>query len=139
MSLRNKMRSGLLGSACVIWTHRKQNWRRWGSLRSLGVRPTPERGLFASCAGQPAAFVPQFLSGALSLLWWLSPLATPGFPADSVVKNLLQSRRPRFDPWVGKIPWRREWQPPPVFVPGKSHGQRTGGLHSVGSQRVRYT
>ena len=33
-------------------------------------------------------------------------------------------RRPRFDPWVGKIPWRREWQPTPVFVPGKSHGQR---------------
>ena len=28
-----------------------------------------------------------------------------------------------FDPWVRKIPWRREWQPPPVFVPGKSHGQ----------------
>ena len=27
------------------------------------------------------------------------------------------------DPWVRKIPWRREWQPPPVFLPGKSHGQ----------------
>ena len=30
-----------------------------------------------------------------------------------------------FDPWVGKIPWRRKWQPTPVFLPGKSHGQRT--------------
>ena len=29
-----------------------------------------------------------------------------------------------FDPWVGKIPWRRKWQPTPVFLPGKSHGQR---------------
>ena len=29
-----------------------------------------------------------------------------------------------FDPWAGKIPWRREWQPSPVFLPGKSHGQR---------------
>ena len=29
-----------------------------------------------------------------------------------------------FDPWVGKIPWRRAWQPSPVFLPGKSHGQR---------------
>ena len=34
-------------------------------------------------------------------------------------------RRPRFDPWVRKIPWRREWQPTPVFLPGKSHGQRS--------------
>ena len=32
-------------------------------------------------------------------------------------------RRPRFDPWVGKMPWRRKWQPSPVFLPGKSHGQ----------------
>ena len=30
-----------------------------------------------------------------------------------------------FDPWVGKIPWRRKWQPTPVFLPGKSHGQRS--------------
>ena len=31
----------------------------------------------------------------------------------------------RFDPWVGKITWRRVWQPTPVFLPGKSHGQRS--------------
>ena len=29
-----------------------------------------------------------------------------------------------FNPWVRKIPWRRKWQPTPVFLPGKSHGQR---------------
>ena len=34
-------------------------------------------------------------------------------------------RRHRFDPRVGKIPWRRKWQPTPVFLPGKSHGQRS--------------
>ena len=39
-----------------------------------------------------------------------------------LVKNL---RRPGFDPWVGKIPWRREWQPTPVFLSGKFHGQRS--------------
>ena len=33
--------------------------------------------------------------------------------------------RPRFDPWVGKIPWRKEWQPAPVFLPGEFHGQRS--------------
>ena len=36
----------------------------------------------------------------------------------------LQYRRLRFDPWVGKIPWRRKWQPTPVFLPRKSYEQR---------------
>ena len=34
-------------------------------------------------------------------------------------------RRCRFDPWVGKTPWRRKWQPTPAFLPGESHGQRS--------------
>jgi len=45
-----------------------------------------------------------------------------------VVKNLPASRifeRCGFDPWVGKIPWRREWQPTPVFLSGESHEQRS--------------
>ena len=33
--------------------------------------------------------------------------------------------RCRFDPQVRKIPWRRAWQPTPVFLPGESHGQRS--------------
>ena len=37
----------------------------------------------------------------------------------------LQCRRPEFDPWVKKIPWRRKWQPTPVFLPGKFRGQRS--------------
>ena len=41
-----------------------------------------------------------------------------------MVKNL-QFGRHRFNPWVGKIPWRRERQPTPVFLPGESHGQRS--------------
>ena len=32
-------------------------------------------------------------------------------------------RRPGFDPWVRKIPWRRKWQPTPLFLPGESHGR----------------
>ena len=34
-------------------------------------------------------------------------------------------KRHRFDSWVEKFPWRREWQPTPVLLPGKSHGQRS--------------
>ena len=36
-----------------------------------------------------------------------------------------QETRRGFDPWVGKIPWKRKWQPNPVCLPGKSHGQRS--------------
>jgi len=37
------------------------------------------------------------------------------------------------DPWVGKISWRRKWQPTPVFLPGESHKQRSleGTVHRV--------
>ena len=35
-----------------------------------------------------------------------------------------------FDPWVGKIPWRRKWQPTPVFLPGESHRERSLGVYS---------
>ena len=43
---------------------------------------------------------------------------------------------PGFNPWVRKIPWRRKWLPTSVFLPGKSHGQRSleGGLQSMRSQ-----
>ena len=34
-------------------------------------------------------------------------------------------KRQVFDPWVGKIPWRRAWQFTPVVLPGESHGQRS--------------
>ena len=34
-------------------------------------------------------------------------------------------KRLGFHPWVGKIPWKRKWQPTPVFLPGKPHGQRS--------------
>ena len=34
-------------------------------------------------------------------------------------------KRRGFDPWVRKIPWSRKWQPTPVFLTGKSHGQRS--------------
>ena len=55
-----------------------------------------------------------------------------GFPGGSVVKKkkkiCLQCRRhwrDGFNPWMEKIPWKRRWQPTPVFLPGKSHGQKS--------------
>ena len=49
-----------------------------------------------------------------------------GFPGNSVGnESASQCRRRGFNPWVGKIPWKRKWQPTQVFFPGKSHAQRS--------------
>ena len=51
-----------------------------------------------------------------------------GFPGGASGKEptcqCRRHKRLRFDLWVRKIPWRRAWQPTPVFLPGKFHGQR---------------
>ena len=56
-----------------------------------------------------------------------------GFPGSSNGRVCLQCRRPRFDPWVEKIPQRREWLPTPVFLPGEFYGQRSllASVHGV--------
>ena len=46
-------------------------------------------------------------------LWWLGSK-----------ESTCQCRRLGLDPWVREIPWRRKWLPTPVFLPGKSHGER---------------
>ena len=52
-----------------------------------------------------------------------------GFPGGASCKEpACQCRRHQrrgFNPWAGKIPWRRKWQPTLVSLPGKSHGQRS--------------
>ena len=48
----------------------------------------------------------------LGLPWWLSGK-----------ESACQCRRQGFNPWVGKIPWTKNWQPSPVFLSGKSHGR----------------
>ena len=52
-------------------------------------------------------------------------------------KESCQWRRHEFEPWIGKILWRRKWQSTPVFLPGKSHGQRSlMGYSPWGCKRV---
>ena len=64
-----------------------------------------------------------------------------GFPGGASGKEPAQQCRRHkghsFNPWVGKIPWRRAWQPIPVFMPGESlWTEQAGRLWSTGSQRV---
>ena len=49
-----------------------------------------------------------------------------------------QCGRPEFDSWIGKIPWRREQPPTPIFSPGEFHGQRSLAGYSPCCCRVRY-
>ena len=66
---------------------------------------------------------------------WFLGISTGG----SVVKNMPVNagRILKFAPWVGKFPWRRKWQPTPVFLPGKSHCQRSlGATVPWGRKRV---
>ena len=79
---------------------------RTRSLREMSPRFPPHPSLFLS--------IPHLPLGRKQTCPWLSRS-----------RICLQGRRHRFDPWVRKIPWRRKWQPTPVFLPGKSHGQRS--------------
>ena len=86
--------------------------------------PCPPPGDLLNPETEPASLkLPALIGGFLTSS---DPPYLESLPA--VQGNRLQCRRPRFDPWVGKIPWGRKWQPIPVFLPGKSHGQRAGGL-----------
>ena len=67
---------------------------------------------------------------------YLAPilLSPPGWLSGK--EPTCQCKRHGFDPWVGKIPWRRKWQPTLVFLPGKCYGQKEPGeLQSMGSQK----
>ena len=61
-----------------------------------------------------------------------------GFPGGSEGKaSACNAGRPRFNPWVGKIPWRRKWLPTPVILAWRAPWmEKPGRLQSMGSQRV---
>ena len=96
---------------------------------ALNVNPSPSLGSGNSC-------YPHFTdvaTGDHKVPWkeqqsWILSPHSPG----PIFRRWLSGkefarhcRRFKFDPWVGKISWRRAWQPTPVFLPGESHGQRS--------------
>ena len=95
---------------------------------SPGLPPWPQ-----GTAQTPFLSPPPVL-GAVQLGYFLC--AQLGFPGAQWQWIHMQCRRPRFDPWVGKIPWRREWQPTAVFLSGEFHGQRSLVSYSPWGRRV---
>ena len=57
-------------------------------------------------------------------------------PVPFLYSGEMKQEVPGFDPWVGKIPWRKEWQCTPVFWLGESHRQRSLVVYSLWVHRV---
>ena len=75
--------------------------------------------------------------GGFKRLIYAQPQHIQGFPVAQTVKNPPAMWRPGLCPWVGKIPWRRAWQPTPISLPRESPWkEEPGGIHFMGSQRV---
>ena len=97
----------LLGLCCVSFSQRDAGDEVWLAQRVQ--------------KGRPGQFLVE-----MPFKTWLYISARKGLPRWSSGKeSTCQCRRFRFNLWVGKIPWRRKWQPTPVLLPGKSHGWRS--------------
>ena len=69
-----------------------------------------------------------------------SSLVIPRSPSDEdSAYQCKRCKRLGFDPWVGNIPWSRKWQPTPVFLPRKFHGQRSLVGYSPWSHKESHT
>ena len=82
-----------------------------GGLQSIGFQRVGHDLVTKQRQQQQTSFYPT--KGTLGLPKWLSGQ-----------ESTCQCRRCGFNLWVEKVTWRRAWQPTPVFLPGKSHGQR---------------
>ena len=110
------------------------------SLFSQPLIPTgfyfsPRKELYSTCY-----YAALLLKRYECVLLFLKLLHTSpqGFPGGTTGKeSACQCRRHKFDSWVEKIPWRRAWQPTPLFLPGRSHGQRSLGGYDRGVEKSR--
>ena len=112
------------GLSCSMWDLFIVPW--------LGIKPVPlhwEHRVLVT--GRPAKSQLRFLE-IISLEYALRFVGDCPYSGPSQValdkESACRCRRcwsQGFNPWVGKIPWRRAWQPTSVFFPGESHGQRS--------------
>ena len=68
---------------------------------------------------------------------YMCMIHTGASPVAQKVKNLPAVWETRVEPWVRSIPWKRKWQPTPVFLPGESHGRRSLAGYSPWGCRVK--
>ena len=101
------------------------------SLLRQGRKPTaPSRCLIQSTAsrlaqpGSPNSDSEKSWNRAHQSAWLWSPAYSP-FDGQADFPSCKLCRRPKLNPWVRAIPWRRGWLPTPVFLPGEFHGRRS--------------
>ena len=98
-------------SSVLVW--RIPGMGEPGGLPSMGLHRVGHNWSDLAAAAAEAAGVSIFFL----FLSRMCNIFLPTFPS--------HSDRPGFDPLAGKIPWRKEWKPTPVFLPGEFHGQRS--------------
>ena len=115
----------------MLWKCCTQHASKFGK---LGGGHRTGKGQFSFQSQRKAMPKNAQTTAQLGFPWWFRHLSI-----------CLQCGRPGFDPWVGKIPWRRKWQSTPVLLPGKSHGQRSlvgyspwGGKESDMTKRLHF-
>ena len=121
----------LSSSRIISWDLPTRHWYLW-SFSTLSKRHNTsscpwsllvsELMLICSCS---LPFGALLLLLSCELVAYLYLALSQASPMAQWSRIYLQCRRLRFDPWVGKIPWRRAWQFTPVFLPRKSHGHRS--------------
>ena len=102
----------------------------------VGSQGLPQCLAYWQAVGLQFVFIERMIRYMLKyILRFLSIHTVWGFPVGSGVKNP-PANAGDMGSWVRKIPWRRRWQHTPVFLPGKSHGQRSLAVHGVAKNQT---
>ena len=101
---------------------RPEYWSGWpflspGDLPNLAIKPRSPTLQVDSLSAEPQGKPKNTEVGNLSHLQWIFPTQESNWTPLPMQKT--------YEMWVGKIPWRRAWQPTSVFLPGQSQGQRS--------------
>ena len=113
------LQGGWSGGGRSVWIY------GWGSVRSSCIQSSCI-ARYVQINNAPPPNICRSSSSQLVNVTFLIFTFECHFPGGTSGKeSTCQCRRYRFHPWVGKIPWRRKWQPTPVFLLGKSHRQRS--------------
>ena len=110
----------LLPIMMVLWLTTQRGLSSVGKEKSSSLYPS--RFLTKNLVIKDSLTRQKQTSLTICIPLWGLPRCRSGKESDC---QCSRCKRHGFDPWVGKIPWRRKWQPTPVFLPRKCHGQRS--------------
>ena len=141
----NRLPLSLSSFSLPTCSHSRPRWRKTARPDLLACSSWSGGGwtLYGDRRGTGWDSHPTACSGRFKVVWVIWGFLEAGLCGTCLVaqtiKNHLQCGKPGFSPWVGKMPWRREGLPTPIFLPGEFHGiEVPGRLLSMGLPRVRH-